>query len=121
MVTQNMVDSLPKVLPPNGVFRGCILDKRHQAPFDSGSTWCMQNQLELVHSDMCCVNKTSLTCVRCILTFINEFSRFTWVYFLNNKNLSFEKLKDFRALAEKQCGQPIKCLRLDNSEKYVSR
>jgi hypothetical protein len=41
---------------------------------------------------------------RYIFTFIDDFSRFTWVFFLKNKNLVFEKFKEFWAFAEKQCG-----------------
>jgi hypothetical protein len=39
MSTQNMVVGLPKVLPPDGVCRGCVLGKHHQVPFDSGKAW----------------------------------------------------------------------------------
>jgi len=38
---------------------------------------------------------------RYILTFIDAFSRFTWVYFMKNKNLVFEKFREFIAFAEK--------------------
>jgi transposase InsO family protein len=55
------------------------------------------------------------------LTFIDDFSHFTWVFFLKNKNLVFEKFKEFWAFAEKQCGRPIKCLRSDNGGEYVNR
>jgi hypothetical protein len=34
METQNMVVGLPKVFPPEGVCKGCVLGKHHQAPFD---------------------------------------------------------------------------------------
>lgn len=57
------------------------------------------------------MNKPSLVGAKDILTFINDLSRFTWVYFVKNKNLVFEKFKEFRNLDEKKCTQPIKCLR----------
>jgi hypothetical protein len=101
MVTQNMVVGLPKVLPPDGVYRGCVLGKHHQAPFDSGKAWCAHNPLELVHNDLCCINNPSLAGVKYILTFIDDLSRFTWIYFLKNKSHVFEKFKEFRALDEK--------------------
>ena len=67
------------------------------------------------------MNKPSLVSARYILTFIDDLSRFTWVYFLNNKNILFEKFKEFRALAKKQCRQPNKCFRLENGGRYVSQ
>ena len=77
--------------------------------------------MELVHSDICCMRKPSLEGVNYILIFIDDFSLFTRVYFLNNKSQVLEIFKEFRALTEKDCGRPIKCLRLDNGGEYVSR
>jgi hypothetical protein len=54
------------------------------------------------------------------LTFIDDLSHFTWVFFLKNKNLVFEKFKEFQAFAEKKCGRPIKCLRSNNGGEYVN-
>ena len=101
MVTQNMVTSILKNVPPNGVCRGCMLEKHHQEPFDSRKACHAQERLELVHNDLCCMNKPSLVCVKYILTFIDDFSQFTWVYFLNNESQVFENFKEFRELVEK--------------------
>ena len=120
MVTQNMVVGLPKVLPPDGVCKGCVLRKNHRAPFEYGNAWLASNPLSLVHSDLCCINKPSLAGVRYVLTFIDDVSHYTQVYFLKNKSRVFELFKDFRTLNEKQRGQPIKCLRYDNGGEYVS-
>ena len=68
----------------------------------------------------CCMRKPSLTCEKYILTFIEDFSIFTWVYFLKIKSHVFERFKKFKALSEKQCGLPIKCLISKNGGEYVS-
>ena len=81
----------------------------------------MLNPLELLHSDLCCINKTSLVGARYVLTFIDDLSHYTLIYFLKNKNCVSERFKEFSAFAEKQCGQPIKCLRFDNGGEYVSQ
>jgi hypothetical protein len=47
------------------------------------------------------MNQPSLVGARYVLTFIDDFSRYTWVYFLKNKDHVFEKFKEFRALVEK--------------------
>ena len=121
MVTQNMVVGLPKVLPPDEVCKGCVLGKHHQAPFDFGNAWHASNLLELLHNDLCYINKPPLVGASYVLTFIDDLSHYTWVYFLNNKTHIFERFKEFRTLAEKQCGRPVKCLRSDNGGGYVSR
>lgn len=120
MVPQKMVVGLPNILPPDEVSRGCVLHKHHQVPFDSGTTQHAHKQLELVHSGLCCINKPSLTGANYILTLIDDLSRFTWVYILKNKSLVFEKFKEFRALARKQFGRPIKCLTSNNGGEYAS-
>jgi hypothetical protein len=99
-----MVVGLPKVFPLEGVYKSYVLGKHHQEPIDSRKVWRAQNLLELFHSDVCCINLPSLEGVRYILTFIDDFSRFMWVFFLKNKNIVFEKFKDFLVFAEKQCG-----------------
>jgi transposase InsO family protein len=48
------------------------------------------------------------------LTFIDDSSRYIWVYFLKNKSHFFEKFKEFRALVEKQCAWSMEYLILDN-------
>ena len=120
MLTHNMVVGLQKVLPPNGVCKGCVLGKHHQEHFDSMNSWCVLNLLELVHGDVCCINKSSLAGVRYVLTFTDDLSHYNWVYFLNNKIHVFERFKEFRALDEKKCDRPIKCFRSNNGREYVT-
>ena len=67
------------------------------------------------------MNKPPLGCVKYILTFIDDLSRFTCVYLLNNKNIVFENFKEFRELVEKQHGWHRKCLRSENGRESVSR
>ena len=57
---------------------------------------------------------------RYILTLIDDLAHFTWGHFMKNKNLVFEKFKEFRAFSKKECGRPIKHLRLDNGGEYVN-
>ena len=62
-----------------------------------------------------------VACAKYILTFINDFYRFAWVYFLKKKSRVFEIFKEFKALVENQCGRPIKFLRSDNGGEYVGQ
>jgi hypothetical protein len=47
---------------------------------------------------------------RYVLTFIDDWSRFTWIYFLKFKSEVFACLKYFKELAENQSGKRIKIL-----------
>ena len=54
------------------------------------------------------------------LTFIDDFSRYCWVYFLKHKSEFFDLLKVFRALAANQSGRRLKILRYENGGEYVN-
>ena len=55
------------------------------------------------------------------VSFIDDFSRRTWVYFLRQKYEVFSKFKDFKALVENQTNKKIKVLRIDNGGEFCSR
>ena len=48
------------------------------------------------------------------VSFIDEFSRNNWIYFLRNKSEVFERFKYFKALLENQTEKIIKVLRTYN-------
>lgn len=54
------------------------------------------------------------------MTFIDDASRKTFVYFLKSKKSVLDCLKDFKAFAETQTGKQIKRLRTDNGLEYVN-
>ena len=47
-------------------------------------------------------------------SFIYDFSRNTWIYFLRKKSEVFDRFKEFKALVENQTEKKIKVLRTDN-------
>ena len=57
---------------------------------------------------------------RYVITFIDDFSRYTWVFFIKKKFEVCEKFTDLKALIEKAYGQKINILRSDNGGEYVN-
>ena len=53
------------------------------------------------------------------VTFIDDYSRNTWIYFLKNKSEVFKKFKEFKALIENHSERRIKTLRPDNGGEYT--
>jgi transposase InsO family protein len=92
----------------------CIYGKQSRVRFPSGAT--RENGiLELVHSDVFgLVTVPSLGGSLYYVSFIDDFSRKTWTYFLRNKSKVFERFEDFKALVENQTEKRIKVLRTDN-------
>jgi len=80
---------------------GFVLRKHHREPLEKGKAWRAKTQLDFVESDLYIVNVPCPPSARYVLTFIDEFSNFTWIYFLKTKDVVFEKFKEFRAFIEK--------------------
>ena len=55
------------------------------------------------------------------VSFIDEFSRNTWIYFLKKKSEVFDRFKEFKALVENQTEKKIKVLRTDNGGEFCSK
>jgi len=55
------------------------------------------------------------------LLFIDDFSRKTWVYFLNQKFEAFAAFKNFKVLVEKESGCEIKDLTSDRGGEFTSK
>ena len=62
---------------------------------------------------------TSVSQGHYILTFIDDFSHYTWVYFLHHKNEVVDKLQAFKSHVEQQSRKAIKVLWMDNEIIYV--
>jgi transposase InsO family protein len=74
-----------------------------------------------VHSDLCGpLPAVSFSVFKYFLTFIDDYSRRTWVYFLKLKSEVFDMFLAYKALVEKQFGHHILKLRFDNGGEYVN-
>jgi hypothetical protein len=121
LCNQHMVTGLPLVSCRDGVFVGCVLRKHHRDNFDKCASWHALGPLHLVHIDLCDpFSSPSFSRCKYFLTFIDDFSRCTWVYFLKLKREVFDKFMAYKALVEKQYGHQIQKLRIDNGGEYVN-
>jgi hypothetical protein len=92
----------------------CLYGKQNRVRFPSGATRA-EGILQLVHSDVFGpVSVPSLGKSMYYVSFIDEFSRKTWIYFLRKKSEVFDRFKEFKALVENQTEKQIKVLRTDN-------
>ncbi|CAM8910357.1 unnamed protein product [Rhodiola kirilowii] len=118
----NMVRGLPDIRTPTQCCEECILSKQHRDTFLKGKSWRAKNPLELVFSDICgTITPTFNGGKRYFITFIDDYSRKTWIYFLQEKSDAFSAFKSFKALAENEVGRNIKILRTDRGGEYLSR
>ena len=67
------------------------------------------------------MSSTSLSGFEYYITFIDDYSGKTWIYFLKEKSEVFEKFKEFKALIENLSEKKIKTLWSDNGGEYTSK
>ena len=95
---ENMVTGLPMVSFRDGVCSRCVLRKHHWDSFDKRASWHASTPLQLVYNDLCVpLPDVSFSGYKCFLTFIDDFSRGTWVYFLKLKSEVFNMFLAFKA------------------------
>lgn len=96
----------------------CLQGKQARLPFKKvgNRSKCI---LELVHSDLCGpMENASFGGAKYFLTFIDDFTRKYFVYFLKCKSEVLEKFKEFKQLVENQTDKKIKIIRSDNGTEY---
>ena len=102
----------------------CILGKMKRASVPKKSESSTSHILELVHTDVCGpFELPSHGGSRYFVSFTDDFSRYTVVYFLKNKSEVFSKFKEYKKMMENSTGGEIKQLniiRSDNGGEYTS-
>ena len=116
-----MVEGLPVINETTGNCKGCVIGKHPEHKFDRGKENRATCILGLIHFDI----NSSIPVIymkgsRYLLNFIDDFSRYTWVFFLKKKFDVCENFSELKALIENASGLKIKILRSDNGGEYVS-
>jgi hypothetical protein len=98
---REVVTEVPQIsVEHQDVYRGCALGKFAKASFP-GSDTRSAGILDLVHTNVCGpMTRRSLNGCEYYLTFIDDYSRKTWIYFLKAKSEVFTRFQEFRALVE---------------------
>ena len=82
-----VVTGLPDLkIEHEGTCKGCAQGKNIKIPFPKSDT-NTKGRLELIHSDVCGpIPSISLSGYEYCVTFIDDYSRNTWIYFLKSKS-----------------------------------
>ena len=67
------------------------------------------------------MNEKSLSGAEYFLSFIDDKTRYVWVYFLKSKDQVFEKFLEWKAMVEKSTGRKLKAIRTDNGGEFTSK
>src|SRR3954471_3385560 len=119
--SKKLVHGIPKIVKPEKSCEVCMKGKQPRFPFVSEVAPRAKHALGVVHSDVCGpFPEPSLGGNRYFVSFVDEFTRMTWVTLIKSKNEVFTEFQKFKVKAEKQSGQKIKILRTDGGGEYNS-
>ncbi|MCO5560599.1 hypothetical protein L7F22_014215 [Adiantum nelumboides] len=119
--TQQLVDGMPDVRHPDGRCVPCIRGKQHREAFPKKASRRAAQALELVHTDLCGpMSVDSLGGSKYFMLIVDDYSRFTWVYFLTHKSEAISTFICWKAHVEKESGNQVKPVRSDHGLEFTS-
>ena len=122
MIASEAVKGLPPIQVPKQTCEGCQFGKHTRSKLPKIATFQASKILELIHSDVCGPFRICSTGgARFFVTFIDDFSRKIWVYFISQKSQALEKFQHFVRLVENSTGHTVQALRTDNGGEYTSK
>ena len=98
----------------------CLKGKICVTSFPKSEAYRSNEILGLVHSDICGPMRIA-SCGGAIyfLTFIDDFFRMIFIYFLKNKSEVYSAFQNFIGMVERQTSKKLKVLRSDNGREYL--
>ncbi|GJT66108.1 putative ribonuclease H-like domain-containing protein [Tanacetum coccineum] len=123
LVKGNLVRGLPsKIFQNDHTCVACQKGKQHKASCKAKLVSSISQPLQLLHIDLFGPTSVrSLNHKTYCLVITDDFSRFSWVFFLRTKDETSGILKDFIRQIENQLNQKVKTIRCDNGTKFKNR
>ena len=101
------------------VCESCLEGKMTKCPF-SGKGYRNKEPLELVHSDLCSpMNAKTRGGYEYFVSFIDDYSRYGYIYLMHKKSETLEKFKEYKIEVENLLGKSLKTLRSDRGGEYM--
>jgi histone deacetylase 1/2 len=116
VISRNNLPCLDET-PSELVCDACQQAKSHQLPY-SKSVSVSNHPLELIFSDVWGPAPESIGSKRYYVSFIDGFSKFTWIYLLKYKSEVFQKFHEFQAMVERLFNQKILAMQSDWGGEY---
>jgi histone deacetylase 1/2 len=101
----------------NNVCNACQQGKSHRLPYPR-STGISAKPLDLIFSDVWGPVPTFVGRNNYYVSFIDDHSKFTWIYLLRHKSEVFQCFHDFQQLVERQFDRKILAVQTDWRGEY---
>ncbi|GJY73815.1 putative ribonuclease H-like domain-containing protein [Tanacetum coccineum] len=123
LVKGNLVRGLPsKLFEINQTCVACQKGKQHKASCKTKTVSSISQPLQMLHMDLFGLTfvKSLMKKMYCLVV-TDDFSRFSWVFFLATKDETFEILKTFITCIENLIDLKVKVIRCDNRTEFKNR
>ncbi|GJY59280.1 retrovirus-related pol polyprotein from transposon TNT 1-94 [Tanacetum coccineum] len=116
----DLVDGLPKFkYRKDHLCSACERGKRKKDSHPPKLVPSNHSKLELLHMDLCRpMRVASINGNKYILVIVDDYSRYTWVYFLHSKDETLEIIKKFIAQAQLNYKAKVCKIRTDNGTEF---
>jgi transposase InsO family protein len=97
----------------------CQLGKQPALPFNNSESHATAS-FDLIHSDVWGPSPVaSMSGSRYFVIFVDDFSRYTWVFLMKSRSELLDIYRNFAKMIETQFSKPIKAFRSDNALEYT--
>ena len=96
----------------------CQFGKQTALPFNKNFSHAL-SPFDLIHSDVWGPSPITTQGGSCyFIIFVDDFSRYTWIYLFKNRSELYHIYHDFSKMIETRFSKPIKVFRSDNAQEY---
>ena len=120
LIRKKLVRGLPDLLlNMDGLCDSCQKAKQRKSSFKSKSESSISEPYHLLHVDLFGpVNIMSLGRMKYAMVIVDEYTRYTWVYFLTKKDETAQTLIEHVKLLDKGSKDKVKVIRSDNGTEF---
>ncbi|GJR68058.1 retrovirus-related pol polyprotein from transposon TNT 1-94 [Tanacetum coccineum] len=120
LTSHDLVDGLPKFkYHKNHLCSACEQGKSKKASLPPKLVPSTESKLELLHMDLCGpMRVASINGKKYILVIVDDYSRYTWVYFLRTKDEAPDMIIDFVNQVQRNLKASILTIRTNNGTKF---
>nr|GEV65449.1 reverse transcriptase domain-containing protein [Tanacetum cinerariifolium] len=124
LLSQNdIVVGLPKLkFIKDHLCSSCELGKAKRKSFQSKITPSSKRRLQLLHMDLCGpMRVASINGKKCVLVFFDDYSRYTWTYFLRSKDETPKVLNDFLRLVQRRLHAQVRIVQTKKGTEFLNK
>ena len=120
LVKKNLVRGLPKVeFTKDGLCDACQKGKQRKASFKSKTESSIDEPLQLLHMDLFGpVNIMSISKKKYCLVIVDDFTRFSWTFFLHSKDKASQLIINHIKAVDNESKWNVKKIRSDNGTEF---